>query len=253
MVFTCASRIASRTRNSGQKTVLFSSSQRSLEESPLVEPYQGALYTFQRIAALIAVQLPWEYAPIGFMAFAWVAFLSVLLWCMSDRIPAPLYMRAALAIIIAYAPAKNETYLNLVNAHWMLSGLGLLLLLVSTAPTRPIDRVFDYAMCVLLGLTGPFILIYLPIFASRAYLQRDLHSKTLLVLAVALATIQILQIGSRDYQLMGGELSPSAAQFASVFAFRFLRMFIGYDLVPFRTLPLSVAMPVAVTITAAFF
>ena len=35
----------------------------------IFEPYLGALYSYQRIGAFIAVQFPWEYVPSIFMIF----------------------------------------------------------------------------------------------------------------------------------------------------------------------------------------
>lgn len=218
----------------------------------LTEPHAGAFYTFQRIAALIVIQFPWEYAPAGFMTFAWFAFIATVLWCLSDRIRAPLVSRALMAIAVAYAPVKNETYLNLINAHWIISGLGLILLLLSETPKKRGGHIFDYSMCVLLGLTGPFCLIYLPLFALRVYFDADKHSKTLLALTILCSLVQIFQVGSREYELMGGELNPPVAQFLSVFTFRFLWTIIGYDTVGFHTLPLPIALTTAFAILAVF-
>jgi hypothetical protein len=218
----------------------------------LIEPYQGALYSFQRIAALISVQFPWQYVPTVFMAFAWLAFVVTVLWCLSDRLQIEWPIKIAMALCLAYAPVKNETYLNLINAHWGLCGFGLLLLLMSSAPKNIWQTTFDVGICALLGLTGPFCLIYSPLFVFRAYLQRDRHSYVLLSIIVICTVVQILQLPTRDYQVMGGVLNTSVEQFLSVLDFRFVWMFVGYEFLPFRTLKLPFGILLFLAILALF-
>lgn len=218
----------------------------------LIEPYQGALYSFQRIAALIAVQLPWQYVPTVFMVFAWLAFAVTALWCLSDRLQIERPIKIVMALWLAYAPVKNETYLNLINAHWVLCGFGLLLLLMSSAPKNIRQTTFDAGICALLGLTGPFCLIYSPLFVFRAYLQRDRHSYVLLGIIAICMVVQIFQLPTRDYQVMGGVVNTSVEQFLSVLDFRFIWMFVGYEFLPFRTLKLPFGLLIFLAILALF-
>ena len=208
----------------------------------IFEPYQGALYSYQRIGAFIAVQFPWEYVPSIFMIFNWIGFFIAIFWCLSDRLPFNRPVKILMAIWIAYAPVKNETYLNLINVHWTLCGLGLLLLLMSNPPKNKKQSIFDYCMYLLLGLTGPFCLIYFPLFLLKIHFQRNRHNYIILGVISVCAVIQIFQLPTRDYQVMGGVLNTSIEQFFSVIDFRFIWVFLGYEILPFRTLSLPISI-----------
>lgn len=202
----------------------------------LFEPYAGALYLYERIVALVAVQFRWEFAPAIFMGFAWLAFVVTTLWCLSDRLPFGRFARVCMALCLSYAAVKNETYLNLANSVWLACGCGLLLLIMSQNPESKSQTFFDYGSCLLLGLTGPFCIVYAPLFAIKAVVERSRHACILLGLIVLCCAAQVAFLPSRQYEIIGGVLDPSIAQFLSVLDFRFLWMFIGYTTVPFRTL-----------------
>lgn len=218
----------------------------------LFEPYQGALYSYQRIASLIAVQFSWEYVPAIFMLFALASFSITALWCLSSRMPFERPVKIVMALWISYAPIKNEIYLNLINAHWIFCGLGLLLLIMSCPPKDIKQSLFDYGMCFLMGLTGPFCLIYFPLFLLKAYLQRDRQNYIILGIISACVVIQAFQLSTRDYQLMGGVLNPSIEQFLSVINFNFIWKFLGYETLQFRTLGILTSLIIFSLIVALF-
>jgi hypothetical protein len=218
----------------------------------LFEPYAGSSYLYERIVALLAVQFNWAYAPAIYMGFAWLAFATTTLWCLSDRLPFVKLTRIAMAACISFAAVKNETYLNLANSIWLTCGLGLLLLLMSRDPAKASQKVFDYSICLLLGLTGPFCVVYAPLFAIKAAVERNRHAFILLGLIALCCGVQVIFLPSRQYEIMGGPLNPSIAQFLSVLDFRFLWMFIGYNTMPFRTLNLWVAAPLLAGIVLIF-
>jgi hypothetical protein len=129
----------------------------------------------------------------------------------------------------------------LINSHWVFCGLGLLLLIMEKPPENPGARAFDYGVAVLAGLTGPFCLIYAPLFALKAWFRRDRRSILLLGIIVVCCIIQMKQLHTREFQLISGPLNPSLAQILSVLDQRFLWMFTGYDLMQFHTLALPIA------------
>lgn len=206
--------------------------------SSVFAPYGGALYLYERLIALFAVQFSWEHTPAIFMAFAWLAFATTTLWCLSDRLPFGKAARIGMALCLSYAAVKNETYLNVANSIWLLCGCGLLLLIMSRDPVTTGQRAFDYCICLLVGLTGPFCIVYAPLFLIKAALERRRHAFILLGVIAVCSAAQVACLPSRSYEIIGGVLNTSVAQFLSVVDFRFLWMFIGYTAVPFRTLPL---------------
>jgi hypothetical protein len=209
----------------------------------LLEPYSGALYTFQRIAALFSVQFPWRYTPAVFMAFTWASFFIIILWCLSSRLPLRPQARIALSLLIAFSPVKNEVYLNLINAHWVFCGLGLLLLIMERPPEGLGARTFDYGAAIVMGLTGPFCLLYAPLFILKVWFRRDQHGFILLMLIAACCLVQITQLHSRaEVPILVTSLYQSLLQIVSAIDFHFLWIFLGYDFAPLRTLSLPVAL-----------
>jgi hypothetical protein len=80
----------------------------------------------------------------------------------------------------------------------------LLLVLIAREPVRPGQRVHDVVATVVLGLTGPFIIALLPLFAWRAIQRRTVFSTSLAVLAAGAAGIQAVLI------MRGGMTAPDA-------------------------------------------
>ncbi|WP_043160848.1 hypothetical protein [Bradyrhizobium sp. Ai1a-2] len=217
----------------------------------LLEPISGALYTAERIGALFAATFfSIAAAPAVYEVVATAMLLTVVLYALSTRLPFDVLTRVLLAITISFAPVKNETFLNLINAHWAFCGLGLILLAMSRPPRTPLQAATDYILCALMGLTGPFTLIYSPLFAAKLYFNRSRHALILLLIALATAAIQLAYLPSREYQIPAGSWDTSPATFFSVLVYRFIWMIIGYDILPYTLLPLVVGFLITMVIVA---
>jgi hypothetical protein len=98
--------------------------------------------------------------------------------------------------------------MNLSNVQWALS-LGLLLLVVSEEPETPRQRAFDGLVLLLIGLTGPFVILFLPLLLWRLARRRTPWSAGLVVLAGVLAALQASELETA--RLEGG-FEPSAVK-----------------------------------------
>ncbi|MCP3477079.1 hypothetical protein NLM33_43765 [Bradyrhizobium sp. CCGUVB1N3] len=215
----------------------------------LLEPNGGALYTVERLGALFASTFfSIAATPAVYELIATALLLIVALYALSSRLPFDRLSRVLLAISITFAPVKNETFLNLINAHWAFCGLGLILLAMSRPPETRAQAATDYVLCILMGLTGPFTLIYLPLFAAKLYFSRTRQSLVLLLIAIATAGIQLAYLQSREYQIPAGTWDVSPATFFSVLVYRFLWMIVGYDLLPYTRLPLLVGSTIVLAL-----
>lgn len=153
----------------------------------LFEPYQGYLHLVPRIIAALGYGLPLRSIPEYYQIVGLIA-AGLTAWTLqSPRIRLPGAWVAAFGM--ALLPHSGEVYLTLCNLQWIgaiaLSGL----LIAEDASTRN-QRVGDSVLLGLIGLTGPFVVLWLPLFAWRTWRRRSRWSTILLGIAVLCSVIQ---------------------------------------------------------------
>lgn len=163
----------------------------TLGVAALLEPYAGYLHTVLRLVAWLGTALDPMLAPALYVAATGGLTLYVAARTQSARFPfrpSPLY---ALAFVLV--PDAYEVLLTLTNLQWVLAG-GLLLVLIAREPERPAQAWHDGVAVALLGLTGPFGIVLLPLFVARALRRRTRFSVILAGVAAAVACIQSFMI-----------------------------------------------------------
>lgn len=155
--------------------------------SILWRPYAGYLHTTQRIVAAATVQLDPAWAPACFVAAALGLTLYVAARTQSSRFPFRPHVAYALAVVLV--PDTFEVLLFLVNIQWVLA-CGLLLLLISAEARSRLQHIHDAIAATLLGLTGPFSILFLPLFVWRAVHRRTPASWMLAAIVFVCAAIQ---------------------------------------------------------------
>jgi branched-subunit amino acid transport protein len=95
-----------------------------------------------------------------------------------------------MALIYIAVPNAEEVYLNLTNVQWHLAILALLIL-VSEAPGNFVGWIFDCAMLLLFGLSGPFSILLSPIALYWCWINR---SRTFFVRTSIIISTAFLQI-----------------------------------------------------------
>jgi hypothetical protein len=154
----------------------------------LTEPYAGYLHTIQRLVALLACACGPALVPAVFVA----AFVALAGWvaarALSERFP--FRPRLAFALAVVLVPEVGEVLFSLANVQWVLA-VGLLAVLLSEDARSRAGRAHDLAAAVLLGLTGPFSILFTPLFAWRACVRR---SRASVVLAAAVAATALVQL-----------------------------------------------------------
>jgi hypothetical protein len=154
----------------------------------LLLPYAGYLHTAPRIIGAVAVATDPANGPGIFVAFSAALTLYVAGRTLSARCPLP-RAAGACALAVVLVPDTYEVFLNVVNLQWVL-GAGLVLLLVSEDPTTGCEWVHDLVAAALMGLTGPFCVVLLPLFAWRAWERRTRASAVMAMLNAVCASIQ---------------------------------------------------------------
>ncbi len=157
----------------------------------LLWPVSGYLQTISRLGALASQMLPLSWAPTFFALAALTIQVAPTIFLVSDRMNGSWPSRRGrmlFAAVFLTLQNSGEVYANLTNAQWYLA---LLAFLVATGdlPASWRGRVFDAAVLVGSGLSGPFCLFLLPI-AAWAALRPGCHGRTGRVFLV-LATVAV--------------------------------------------------------------
>ena len=126
-----------------------------------------------------------------------------------------LNFKPLLCLSVALAPCLyNEVYGNMTNCQWFLALMLVLLAVSDDAVTRG-QYAFDLVVLFFAGMTGPFIVAFIPLFAWRAWLRRSRASKLLLAGACVLAALQAALMVFRPWNRPGGfEHVPFANPFS---------------------------------------
>lgn len=155
--------------------------------SALFEPYAGYLSTLQRLVAGVATYFDPREAPTLYMASAGLVTLYTAARTQSSRFPLPPHVGYALAVVLV--PDAYEVLLFLVNIQWV-TGPALLLLLISTDARRWWQHLHDGLAAAVFGLTGPFSILFAPLFLWRAWHRRTWASSLLCGLILLSAAVQ---------------------------------------------------------------
>jgi hypothetical protein len=189
-------------------------------------PYAGYLHLAPRVIAGIASWFDPAAAPASFCAGAILVHLAVVAWLLSPRIELPAKPLLALATVLV--PHTCEVFTNVTNVQWPLA-LALILLALARDATSAGQRWFDRATLVGVGLTGPFVLFLLPVFALRAWLRGGRESLVLLALCAVVAAVQAAVLVSSGLPVSGH--APDVRLLAAVLSCRLWgTMFAGYRL-----------------------
>jgi hypothetical protein len=149
---------------------------------------------FIRLVAYALSFLPDAIVPAAYNAVAFLNHIAVVVYLFSARIP--LRWKPLLALFSVLAPCLgNEPLFNLTNSQWQSAQL-LLLLIVSNDSTTKWQAWFDAALLVLLGLTGPYLVMFFPLILARWWWRRTPQSRRFLLLAVAPLIVQLVMMAS---------------------------------------------------------
>ncbi len=164
------------------------------------EPYNGYLHLLPRLVAWIAshsADVAWW--PAIYNGFAYVITVALFARLASPRVVLP--AKPALMLAFVLVVGTGEVFINMTNLQWV-AAFFLVLHLFLARPTTPAQRLGDLALLAVVGLNGPFALVFTPLFAWRAW--RDRHPDHFLALAViaGCALLQgwfVLRTGSTLY------------------------------------------------------
>lgn len=166
-----------------------------------IEPYAGYLHLMPRTVAAVAGLLPLGWTLIVFLlgAVAFTAWASVtLVLCLPGRAA----WIGAVAPLLAFG--GSEVLGTPTNLQWVTA-----IALAAIAVSPPGGAANKGAMVVFAGLSGPFSLLYLPVFTARLWLLRAHRPEVAVcLLALLCGAIQGAFILSQP-RVGGGGLDPA--------------------------------------------
>lgn len=193
--------------------------------SSLLWPHSGYLQTFPRLTALCALLLPFTAIPLAFVIVSFCAQFLPALLLLSSRASVVVPSGILRLILVAYyigEPNSSEVYLNLTNAMWHLAFAAVLILILPKPQSRALIWL-DALLLGLSGVSGPFVMLMLPIAWWQILRNRKgaLKERRLsLVYAVIVsfcAAIQAFCVLTNGSQRIG-MLAPSYTRFVHIIA-----------------------------------
>ncbi len=159
----------------------------------LLVPVASYLQTLSRLVALFSLGFQLANAP---RVFAWCAIIiqvAPAFFLISRRMEAAvpaLGPRLAMSLLILLIPGEREVWVNVTNAQWHLALLAFLILAAGPAKNWP-ARLFDTAVLLVSGLSGPCGIFLLPVALLFYGLKRDRWTLCRLALVALTAGIQL--------------------------------------------------------------
>lgn len=151
-------------------------------------PYRGYLHTLPRLIAWLASHtVDIAYWPAFYSSAALLVTFLLFLRLASPRCDLP--GKTWLVLSFPLAAHTGEVFFNITNLHWI-TGFFLLLQAVLPRPVTWTQRLGDLALVFLVGLSGPFVILFLPLFAWRFLRERNADTLAALLVAGACAAIQ---------------------------------------------------------------
>ena len=187
----------------------------------ILQPYAGYYLLVPRLIAAAATVLPPKYCPTVYVWMAAALVLAVCALVLSPRLDLARGPRCVMALAVTLVPGPHEVFSSLTNSQWILA-LALVLAAASSPACTARDKIRDVAVVILAGLTGPFSLFFVPLFALRALRERSRFSFALLGLVLVCA-------GTQAFHLPGARIggTPNGRQIVSAVALHGSRLFAG--------------------------
>jgi hypothetical protein len=153
--------------------------------------YNGYHHLLPRIIAWVSAFCDPSFQPALYVFFSLGITLGVVLQVLSSRHDLRGKMWCALAVVTV--PHTGEVFLNPTNLQWI-TALALLITLFKKDPACFTDWAVDFLWLFFAGLTGPFSVLFFPLFLARAIYRRSVGSWLILCFLAVPASVQGWQI-----------------------------------------------------------
>lgn len=159
---------------------------------PLLWPYAGYLNTCQRLVGGLGLVVPIAVLPLFFACADLVMQVLPVMFLATDRmctVTSSRTIRVGIGLAGLALPDLAELTGNVTNTQWSLAVLAALVLVARPAGSKA-WRVFDVAVILIGGLSGPFSFFLAPEAMALAAIRRSRLQFTLAMLVCATAATQ---------------------------------------------------------------
>lgn len=160
----------------------------TLGAGSLLREYEGFVQIIPRLLALVGSWAEITALPAAYVLLSLGFAVACLLHLFSPRVALP--WKPALAAAVFLVPHSGEVYLNVMNTP-VFAGLLLLQLAIKQPWNTPAGKSTDLGLLVACGLTGPYSVIVLPLFAWRAWRTRMAADSLKFAVIAACAATQL--------------------------------------------------------------
>jgi hypothetical protein len=174
----------------------------------LEKPQVGYFSVVERLGAAASLLVPLKFSPLVMALIGtlvqWLP-IAILLSTRCRRL-APLTTRIVFAAVYLEIPNAGEIHVVLTNAMWHLA-LAAILLALSLPPKGWPGRLFDCAVILLAGLSGPFCILFTPLVSIFWWLRRQSWSLVILAVSAVSMAVQLFSLAhygsARVVRLLG--------------------------------------------------
>lgn len=226
----------------------------------LLLPAAGYLLLSARLVALIAMYFPLSWGPAIFDACATLAQaapVSFLFTRRFDRLIPNWYARGAIALLYLAAPNSYRLDGSLTYAQWHLALLATLVVIAAPSSGRA-WKVFDGAIILLSGLSGPYCFSLAPVILLRWLRTHNRQHLTLLVINLFATAVQGVTLLANMTAQRGSEsLGASGVALARIVAGQFFLAAVfggkGYAVISTTSWWASTWFPILVSLSIVSF
>ena len=154
----------------------------SLRLDSILNPYAGYIHLYPRLVSLFVVQFDLSFLPTVFF-LAWISavlFSSFVVFQWLYKQTKSMMTSMIIPLLILLQPHSGETFFNITNAQWFLP-LALIVLLIDKDYQVSYKNFF---VLIILGLTGPFSILVLPVLFLNIVLKKDLKQVSMNIFGV---------------------------------------------------------------------
>jgi len=176
----------------------------SLENGPsFFIPHAGYLHLIPRIVAFFSSFASICIIPNIYNYFSVITTIFVASKIMSERWHIPYKPLISLSIILV--PHSGEIFSNITNLQWITSIL-ILILVLQDNPKNYLQTISDFSLLLLVGLTGPFVVLFLPLIIYRLFLRgRNPYNYAIIFLSIILACTQTYFMINSNCEIPGNQ------------------------------------------------
>lgn len=138
----------------------------------LITPYSGYLHIIPRLTAGFSLLFDLKYTPIIFL-IASILVVLALVHTIFTSFDASLWKKSLVSFLIVLTPSNSSMFNNLTNIQWFGASILIIFLASEYEFSNSYKKYFFAFAVLLLGLTGPFSVLLLPILGLRGFVKRD--------------------------------------------------------------------------------